>query len=101
MGRFYYQIAVGTFGPKVRMGGGECTKVRMGGGECTKVRMGGGNAQRSGWVGGGMHKGQDIVNKFGSKNKYFSTECEILKTLLSLSMIHKPNTVCYMNSMMC
>ena len=33
MGRFYYQLSVGTFGPKVRMGGGgggeeECTKVR-------------------------------------------------------------------------
>ena len=32
MGRFYYQLAVGTFGPKVRIGGGG------GGGECTKVR---------------------------------------------------------------
>ena len=60
---------------------------------------GGMHKGQDGW--GGMHKGQDIVNKFGSKNKYFSTECEILKTLLSLSMIHKPNTVCYMNSMMC
>ena len=27
MGRFYYQLAVGTFGPKVRMGV-KCTKVR-------------------------------------------------------------------------
>ena len=46
MGRFYYQLAVGMLGPKVKMGGGG----------------GGGNAQRSGYsIGMGKEFSQNTL----------------------------------------